>query len=71
MKATLSFSLPTEREEYDAAFYGFDWKCVVDELDQFLRNKLKYEEHPKQVGEALAMVRKQLGQIVAERGLTP
>jgi len=69
MRATLSFKLPEELEAFDAARAGHEWKAVVDEYDQFLRNKLKYEEHPKAVVEALAMARKQLNLIVVERGL--
>jgi hypothetical protein len=42
-KATLQFNLPEEHQEHQDAVHGSDWKFVVWDLDQFLRNKLKYD----------------------------
>lgn len=44
MKATLSFSLPDEQEEFDAALDGMEWKIVVSEISDYLRAELKYKE---------------------------
>lgn len=41
-KATLKFRLPEEESEYYAASHGMEWQAVVWELDQWLRDKLKY-----------------------------
>lgn len=44
MKVSLEFNLPEEREEYELAYNGVHYACVVEELDRHLRNKLKHEE---------------------------
>lgn len=41
-KLTLTFNLPEEREEYENAYRGGDYKAVLYEIDQFLRGKIKY-----------------------------
>ncbi len=42
MIATLTFNLPEEAEEHQVAIDGQKWKIVVSELDQCLRDTLKY-----------------------------
>ena len=42
MKAILEFNLPEEEEQFNVASKGMDWALIVWELDQNLRNKLKY-----------------------------
>jgi hypothetical protein len=44
MKGTLSFSLPMENEEFKVAQEGSARRAVLDTFDNYLRNKLKYEE---------------------------
>jgi len=42
MKATLEFDLPTERADYRNATYAGEMAQVISDLDQYLRNGLKY-----------------------------
>lgn len=43
MKAILEFNLPEEREEFELASNAAQYSIVLDDLDEFLRRKLKYE----------------------------
>lgn len=43
MKATLSFNLPEDTEEFRLAQNGWQFRSVLDDLDRMLRNKLKHE----------------------------
>lgn len=42
MKATLEFSLPDEGTELDRALKAGDMQLVITEMDNYLRNKIKY-----------------------------
>lgn len=42
MIATLEFNLPDETEEYQMAYHGSDYKYILDEVDGYLRNKVKH-----------------------------
>ena len=44
MKATLTFQLPEETQDFQDACKAQHYISVIDELDNFLRNKLKYCE---------------------------
>ena len=45
MKTTISFTLPEDREELDAALKGRLYKASIDELyDQVFRPHLKYDK---------------------------
>ena len=43
MKAYLKFNFPDDEEEFDDAKNASKVKMAIDELDQILRNKYKYE----------------------------
>ena len=43
-KLTLSFDLPEEAEEANDAQKGLAWKCVVWNMDNYLRNMIKHRE---------------------------
>jgi hypothetical protein len=43
-KATLVFKLPEEKDEYQWATEGFKYLRTIEDLDDYLRRKLKYEE---------------------------
>lgn len=43
-KATLSFKLPEEEQELKWAQEGFEYLRIVEDLDNYLRSKLKYSE---------------------------
>ena len=66
MKAILEFDLPEDKEEYDAASRGMDWALLVLHIDQFIRNKIKYEQDREGV---LQLVRNELNFQMEEKGL--
>ena len=66
MKALLEFNLPEDKEEYDAASKGMDWALVAWDIDDFIRNKIKYEQDRDGV---LQLVRDELNFRIEEKGL--
>ena len=66
MKAILEFELPEDREEYAAASRGMEWALLVWHIDQFIRNKIKYEQDRDGV---LQLVRNELNFRMEEKGL--
>ena len=66
MKAILEFKLPEDKEEYDTASRGMDWALLVLDIDQFIRNKIKYEQDREGV---LQLVRNELNFQMEEKGL--
>ena len=64
MKATLSFNLPEEYEELLAAQRGCAYRSALTEMDDYFRSRLKYEEHPENVREALEKAREALWQYI-------
>ena len=66
MKALLEFELPEDKEEYDAASRGMDWALLVLDIDQFIRNKIKYEQDKDGI---LQLVRDRLYFNMEEKGL--
>jgi len=66
MKAILEFNLPENKEEFDAASRGMDWALLVWHIDQFIRNKIKYEQDREDI---LQLVRNELTFQMEEKGL--
>ena len=66
MKAILEFKLPEDKEEYDTASRGMDWALLVLDIDQFIRNKIKYEQDRDGI---LQLVRDRLYFNMEEKGL--
>ena len=52
MRTILEFNLPEEEEEFLLAFNGARYAIALDELDNWLRAKIKYGDHD-QATEAL------------------
>ena len=69
MKAILEFNLPEEKEEFDAASKGMDWALVAWEIDQHLRNELKYGNLSSDGRIRLEKTRTALNDMIADRGL--
>ena len=69
MKATLSFSLPDEREEHETAVHAMDYRAVLGEVDNKLRDCLKYGHTYKSIEEAFDGIRQLLLTEMAERGI--
>ena len=71
-KATLQFDLPEEHQEHQDAIHGSEWKDVVWDIDQFLRNKLKYEMHEyndKSCYDIFEEIRSELWEIINSKNL--
>ena len=66
MKAIIEFNLPEDREEYVAASRGMEWALLVLDIDQFIRNKIKYEQDKDGI---LQLVRDRLYFNMEEKGL--
>lgn len=69
-KVTLSFSLPEESEDFECARNGSALSGILQEYDNYLRGRLKYEELPEAVHEALQAARDKLHEIKLESGIT-
>ena len=66
MKAILEFELPADKENFDASAKGMDWALLVWDIDQFIQNKIKYEQDREGV---LGLVRSELQFQMEEKGL--
>lgn len=69
MKAILEFNLPEDIVEHHDALHGMDWKICLSDLDQELRNALRYGHQFKTADEAVDHFRTRLHEIIADRGL--
>lgn len=59
-KAILEFNLPDEEEAHKHALNAWSYLRVLEEYDNYLRNRLKYEELPNEVSTALQNARDEL-----------
>ena len=66
MKAILEFNLPEDTEEFAVATKAMDWSLLVLDIDQFIRNKIKYEQDKDGI---LQLVRDRLHFNMEEKGL--
>ena len=69
MKAILEFDLPADGEQFNAANKGMDWALVAWEMNQLLREKLKYEEHVHDTRKVLEELREKLNNMLIDKGL--
>lgn len=69
MKATLAFKLPEESDEHQTALDGWKWRQVVSDLAGHLRDRLKHEDLPEQIGIEIYHIRTQLLRDIEDRGL--
>jgi hypothetical protein len=68
--ATLTFQLPEEAEDLDLARKGGDWRLVAEDMDGYLRGRLRHEQLAPDADKALDEARQKLHEFVAERGLS-
>jgi hypothetical protein len=68
--ATLNFQLPEEQEEFYLAAKGADWRMVLEDIDGYLRGRLKHEELTPDAAKALDEARQKLHEFLSERGLS-
>lgn len=57
MKAVLEFSLPEEQAEFNAAVHASDALYVINQINERMRQILKYEEHPDVVYDIVEKLR--------------
>ena len=72
MKAILEFELPEDKEEFAAASKGMDWAIVAWDIDQYIRNRLKYQVEKFDTLSAkkeLEFLREALNEMLIDRGL--
>lgn len=68
---TLSFPIPEEEETAVFALKATDMFCAIWEFDQqYLRNKLKYEDLSEEAYEALEAARERLWEILSDNDLS-
>jgi hypothetical protein len=68
--ATLTFQLPEEQEEFYLAAKGADWRCALEDMDGYLRGRLKHEELTPDAAKTLDEARQKLHECLSERGLS-
>lgn len=68
-KAALTFKLPDEQAEFTAATQAGDMRLVLWALDEYLRQQIKYCEHPAAVDAAYQSVRDKLSEELSARNI--
>ena len=72
MKALLEFILPDDKIEFDTATKAMDWAILAWEIDQSIRNRLKYQSEKLDTSSAkeeLELLRYELRDLMEESGL--
>ena len=69
MIATLTFNLPEETEEHQAAIDGQKWKTAMHSLDQHFRGKLKYGHSFLSADEVFEFARQSIYDVLSVEGL--
>ena len=71
-KATLEFNLPEEQDEFDLANNARKYHSVIWDLDQYLRNCVKYptEGAPELLTNTMSQVRDELWALMKQHNLS-
>jgi len=69
MKATIEFNLPEEEEQFNAANKGMDWALLAWDMDNILRDKLKYGKLLPNTRAELEEIRDTLNEMLVDKGL--
>ena len=72
MKAILVFVLQEDKIEFDTATKAMDWAILAWEIDQSIRNRLKYQSEKLDTSSAkeeLELLRNELRDLMEESGL--
>jgi hypothetical protein len=70
MKVIIEFSDEDAASDAQVALEGWNWKHAMEELDQYLRNEIKYNEQlPSEVEEAYEKLRDKIREILSENSL--
>jgi hypothetical protein len=65
MEAILKFILPEEQDFFDDAVKGGDWKIVVCNLENYLRQQIKHSEDYDAI-KGLEMAQEKLWEFISE-----
>ena len=70
-KATLEYNLPEEQDEFELAANAGKYYSVLWDIDQYMRNKVKYasDDTPELYREAIQMVRDELWKLLNENNI--
>ena len=66
MEGLIKFNLPEDQEQFNVATKAMDWALLAWDIDQFIRNKIKYEQDKDGI---LQLVRDRLHFNMEEKGL--
>ena len=72
MKAILEFDLPEDEEQFNVASKAMDWSLLAWDIDQHIRNRIKYQSEKLQTSSAkeeLESLREELHDIMENNGL--
>lgn len=53
MLIKMEFSHPEDKEQFEDCYRGSDYKAVLQNMDNFLRNKLKYDHELSEEAKAI------------------
>lgn len=71
MNATLTFSLPEERQEHLQAIHACALAATLSDLDNWLRNALKYGHQIADADAALQQTRDKIRELLEGNGVPP
>ena len=72
MEAILKFDLPDDKTEFEAATKSMDWAIMAWDIDQYIRNRLKYQTEKLDTSSAkeeLELLRNELHSMMEDSGL--
>ena len=72
MKAILEFELPDDKVEFEAATKSMDWAILAWDIEQHIRNRLKYQTEKLDTSSAkeeLELIRNELHNLMEDSGL--
>ena len=70
VKAILEFNMPEDFHEHSMAVHGVDWALVVWDMDQWLRNKLKYGHSFDTIDGCVENIREHLHEFMETHGVS-
>ena len=72
MEAILKFALPDDKTEFEAATKSMDWAILAWDIEQYIRNRLKYQSEKLDTSSAkeeLELLRNELHSLMEDSGL--
>ena len=72
MEAILKFDLPDDKTEFESATKAMDWAILAWDIDQYIRNRLKYQSEKLDTSSAnkeLELLRNELHELMEDNGL--